>query len=256
MIRLLRQWWNQRYPEWVAEVALRYLPVADHIRHDPEGGAILEVGGNNFGLTPYLSVPVVSADLQFSNRRSPFVKPVRARGQALPFKSRSFQLAVCLDTIEHVPAAERRAFASELIRVTSRRIYLGGPMGHRSGEQDQILNAYYCRKRGTAHGFLEEHIAHGLPTAPSLIGVIHASADSQGRRIRVQAWPNQNLAISRALIALWIRPDRVSYVLHRLAVLVVHLRRWLNFGSCYRQIVVVEFEDRRDNSGGLATERT
>jgi hypothetical protein len=41
-----------------------------------------------------------------------------------------------------------------------------------------------------------------------------------------------------------MRTDAVSYLLHRLAVVLVHLRRCLNVGSCYRQIVVVDFDVR------------
>jgi len=48
--------------------------------------------------------------------------------------------------------------------------------------------------------------------------------------------------VHRMLLLLWMRRDRVSYVFHRLAILLVHVRRWLNAGPCYRQIIVAEFE--------------
>jgi hypothetical protein len=29
MMQGVQDWWNHRYPEWVPEIALRYLPVVD-----------------------------------------------------------------------------------------------------------------------------------------------------------------------------------------------------------------------------------
>jgi hypothetical protein len=50
------------------------------------------------------------------------------------------------------------------------------------------------------------------------------------------------------LLRLWMRTDRVSYALHRLAIVLVHVRRWLNVGPCYRQIIVAEFESGSEYS--------
>lgn len=63
-----------------------------------------------------------------------------------------------------------------------------------------------------------------------------------GRPIRLRYEPNLNVWVHRMLLLLWMRRDRVSYVFHRLAILLVHVRRWLNVGPCYRQIIVAEFE--------------
>lgn len=246
----LKRWWNQRYPDWVADIALRYLPVVDLVRREHEMGSFLEVGGNNFGLTRYLPVPVVCADIQFSNRRSPRVTPIRARGQALPFKNRSFEYTVSVDTLEHVPQPQRHRFLEELMRVTRRRVYLVGPMGRQSERQDKILNDYYRLKRGDP-GFLDEHIECGLPALEAVIAQLEAIGKRQGRPVAIRSWPNLNLYVHRILVSLWIRTDWLSYVLHRLTILVVHIRRWLNFGSCYRRVVVVDFgELERDPQRG------
>lgn len=67
-------------------------------------------------------------------------------------------------------------------------------------------------------------------------------AKDSGRLIRLHCEPNLNVWVHRMLLRLWMRTGRVNYVFHRLAIVLVHMRCWLNVGSCYRQIVVAEFE--------------
>ncbi len=242
MIGLLKRAWNRRYPDWVAEVALRYLPVADLLERDPPGGRLLEVGGNNFGLTRYLAHPVVGADLSFGDRRSPLITPVRARGQALPFKNRSFEVTVCMDAMEHVPAAQRDPFIKELLRVTGRRLFIGCPMGRAAERQDRMLHEYRRALGAATVESLDEHLEHGLPQLDEVLAAIRAGASGEQRAAEIRTYPNVNLLVHRLLMSLWMRTDRISYLLHRLAVLLVHVRGRLNFGSCYRQIVMVSWK--------------
>lgn len=240
-----KAWWNRRYPNWVVEVALRYLPVADAILEQPPRGLILEVGVNSSGLTTYLPLPVVGVDCVMGSVWSPLVTPIMARGQALPFQDEAFDYAVCMDTLEHVGASERNRLLGELMRVTRRRVYLGCPMGPEAEQQDRELQRDYRRMHnGGSFAFLDEHIANGLPRLQTVLGDIQDLARRSRRGIRIHYEANLNLVVHRLLLRLWMKANPFSYVLHRLAILLVHLRRWLNVGSCYRQIVVVEFETK------------
>lgn len=243
--RLAKRWWNHRYPDWVADMALRYLPIADAITSQPPRGPILEVGINRFGLTTYLPRPVVGVDCVIGPARSSLVRPVLARGQALPFGAQAFDDTVCLDTLEHVPEAERIHFLGELVRVTRRRLYVGCPMGPEAERADRELQAYYRQLHGQSFPFLDEHVAYGLPEVETVEGWIHELARSCGRTVRIARSPNQNVRVHRLLLRLWMRTDPVSYALHRLAVLLVHVRRWLNVGSCYRHIIMADFDGGR-----------
>ncbi|MEK7236364.1 MAG: class I SAM-dependent methyltransferase [Nitrospirota bacterium] len=242
MLRLMKAWWNRRYPDWVPEIALRYLPVVEAIRAQPARGAILEVGVNRSGLTTYLPVPVVGVDCVHGNMRSPFVTPVVAKGQALPFQTMAFDCTVCMDTLEHVEASNRNQFLAELMRVTRRRVYVGCPMGRDAEDTDRQLQHEYRVHKGESFPFLDEHLANGLPRLEEVLAVMQAVAQHSGRRVRLHAQPNVNVRVHRLLLRLWMRTDSLSYLFHRAAILLVHVRRWLNVGSCYRQIVVVEFE--------------
>lgn len=82
---------------------------------------VLEVGAGADGLLRWRRTErwldgIVSVDLNRAalgeNRRSAV-----ATGAALPFRDRAFDLAVCVDSLEHVPPSDRRRYARELTRV-------------------------------------------------------------------------------------------------------------------------------------------
>ena len=170
------------------------------------------------------------------------VTPVLAKGQALPFQSGTFDSTVCMDTLEHIECSDRNRFLRELIRVTTRRVYIGCPMGRQSEREDHALQQYYRAQNGKPFPFLDEHIANGLPRLETVLAEMEGIAKDSGRPIRLHCEPNLNVWVHRMLLRLWMRTDRVSYVLHRLAIALVHVRRWLNAGPCYRQIIVAEFD--------------
>ena len=238
----VKDWWNRRYPEWVPEIALRYLPVVELICAEPSRGLILEVGVNRSGLTTYLRRPVIGVDCVMGAERGALVIAVLAKGQALPFQSGAFDTTVCMDTLEHIERSDRNRFLRELIRVTTRRVYIGCPMGHQSEREDHALQQYYRAQKGEPFPFLDEHIVNGLPRLESVLAEMEGIAKDSGRLIRLHCEPNLNVWVHRILLRLWIRADPVSYGLHRLAIALVHVRRWLNAGTCYRQIIVAEFD--------------
>lgn len=241
-------WWNRRYPDWVPEIALRYLPVVESIQAESPRGLILEVGVNCSGLTTYLRRPVVGVDCVMEGMCPAFVTPILAKGQALPFQSGSFDFTVCMDTLEHIEPSDRNRFLREIMRVTRRRVYIGCPMGFQAEQEDQALQQYYQVQRGGSFPFLDEHVANGLPRLKAVLAEMEGIAEDSGRPLRLHCEPNLNVWVHRMLLRLWMRTDRVSYVLHRLAIVLVHVRRWLNIGPCYRQIIVAEFDSSNGSS--------
>ena len=242
MMHVMKTWWNCRYPDWVPEIALRYLPVVESIGAESPRGLILEVGVNRSGLTTYLRRPVVGVDCVLESASPEFVTPILAKGQALPFQSRSFDHTVCMDTLEHIEPSDRNRFLRELMRVTRRRVYIGCPMGSHAEQEDKALQQYYLAQRGGSFSFLDEHIANGLPRLNVVLAEMESIADESKRSIRLHCEPNLNVWLHRYLLRLWMRTDRVSYVVHRLAIVLVHVRRWCNLGPCYRQIIMAEFD--------------
>lgn len=86
------------------------------------------------------------------------------QGPPLPFDDASFDLVLCQDVLEHVPADGRPMLLDELGRVSRRFIVLGAPFAT-SGvrDADAVLFAHVKARHGYEHGFLDEHLRHGHP---------------------------------------------------------------------------------------------
>ncbi|MRR10194.1 class I SAM-dependent methyltransferase [bacterium] len=82
----------------------------------------------------------------------------------LPYRDDSFDAAVSIDTLEHIPEPARVHFIEEMRRVSSKGLVICAPLGtveHCRYEQG-ILDEGRLAEEGAR--YLREHVAHGLPT--------------------------------------------------------------------------------------------
>jgi hypothetical protein len=142
--------------------------VADLIRAEQAGAGrggplvVLDVGGY-----PCLTPRFLPAD------RVVVVDPqpvpggrgyLRANGEALPFPDDAFDLALSLDSLEHVAPARRPQYLAELLRVTRRYVLLLAPFASSAVERAEALLFEYVKVALHAdHAQLREHRDHGLP---------------------------------------------------------------------------------------------
>ena len=85
----------------------------------------------------------------------------------LPFADRSFDVAVALDLLEHIPPGDRPAALAELGRVTARRLIVGCPTAARPAARTG--GCVPASRRGSAAPeWLREHIELGLPESADL----------------------------------------------------------------------------------------
>lgn len=205
---------------WQADIALRYVPVADalsrrlprfsetsEVEREAEriAGVVLDVGcGSKGGVTSYVPVRTVGVDLAFNVgriRRHPAVTPVLGSGLALPIANASVDVALCMDTLEHLAPAERSQLVAELFRVVVDRgmVIAGAPCGLEARQVEEAVNARYRERTGRDHPWLAEHLEHEPLTPQALAELMVSAASRRFARFDLELVPNTNLALWRRL---------------------------------------------------------
>lgn len=122
-------------------------------------GSVLDVGGVKGELGLFLpDAEVTTINMEGERADAHF------DGDLLPFEDDSFDLAVSLDVLEHIPAEGRARHFEELARVARRQVLLCCPLGSPEHiEAEAGLASWYLETTGERHRFLEEHLTRGLP---------------------------------------------------------------------------------------------
>lgn len=201
---------------------------------------ILDVGGSPLALKFLSNYPVVTANIEVEAG----VK-LQADGARLPFADKSFDIVITVDTLEHVPAAQREAFINELLRVTGAYTILTGPFANGYNEMaETTLNDFLTEVVGLQHRFLLEHLQNGLPHLEECLHWISKISQNY-------------LVIPSGYTHNWLPLMLIKHYLGRLAdghKLSTELDRLYNY-KCYwsdhklpsyRQVVVVAKNDRLD----------
>lgn len=250
--RLLRALLNRaadvvewRLPDWNADAAWRYLPIARAVERElgPEG-TILDVGAGGVGIAAYTRNACVLTDVR---------EPVAARaafvladGASLPFRDRSFDAVVSADVLEHLPRDARPAAVHEMFRVARRMVVVAVPSGPAAEEHDRRLLAEAHPESSLRH-FLGEHVANGLPSAEELIRWMDEAASGHFAHPALECVPNASIAWRYRMMRGIVRADEWGAV--------IRLRLWtalsrplsrLSSGECYRVIAFCV-----DRAGGV-----
>jgi ubiquinone/menaquinone biosynthesis C-methylase UbiE len=125
---------------------------------------VLDVGGVAGDLEAFLPDSRVTS-LNVGEEKA----DVHFDGRKIPFDDDSFDVAVSLDVLEHLPPTDRAGHVAELRRVARGRVILCCPLGspeHVVAERE--LAEWYQGLTGSGHRFLEEHLVTGLPTEEEL----------------------------------------------------------------------------------------
>ena len=229
---------------WQVDIALRYIPVAAVLAEEGwlHGNAlILDVGcGSKGGVTSYVPVTTVGVDLSFNEarvRRHPAVTPVVGSALRLPVADASVDVALCMDTLEHLSPPQREELIAELFRVTrpAGLVIAGAPCGSDARAAEQVVSARYQRRTGREHPWLAEHLMYPPMTPDGLRAMMADAAGRRFRRYDLRLVANTNLQLWRLL-----QEQGVLRHLHRLL-----FRPWWPFvrvqhdPPVYRQVCIV-----------------
>jgi SAM-dependent methyltransferase len=151
---------------------VRLVPVVELVR-DTGPGAVLDVGSGSAGVAPWLGAAwqVTAVDTSFDDYGASSDGRVAARHAVvgdvrdLPFEDRSFDVAVAVDLLEHVPAADRAVALREIARVARRRVVVACPSGPAALAADRQLAAVLA----APPPWLAEHLENGFPEVEEVV---------------------------------------------------------------------------------------
>jgi hypothetical protein len=165
---------------------IRYTQVIAALRQLPSGGprSVVEVSsGGRGGLAwalPGAKLNICLVDWStrlLSDTRGGKAWRVCADACRLPFADESFDAAVSIDTVEHLPRSLRAPFVKELKRVAKQAVVLTCPLQSDDGvfsarEADLGLHRQIQDRNGVQPEWLMEHIQQGHPTEEELSGLL------------------------------------------------------------------------------------
>lgn len=132
---------------------------------------VLDVGGVE--LTQQF---IPEHDIVVTNLTCDPLSSVQSSGAALPFADQSFDVVLTVDTLEHIPPADREAFLAEMVRVAKHFVLITGPFASPiNDEAERLLDDYIYTTTGQHHYFLAEHLKFGLPVLRTTVAQLEGS---------------------------------------------------------------------------------
>lgn len=233
------------YPNWDISIALRYFPIVREIksRFSPKS-SILEIGSGEFGILPYLGkdYKITGVDTDFGNATQKNMKMVKLSGEKLPFSSKSFEIVVCVDTLEHVSEAARGLIIDEMIRVSRSRIYLAYPCGKAARVCDSILSRYYRFTHKQQSAYFNEHALFGLPEDKNITGYFHKSLQHYGQTAIILHFGNTNIFLWLFMLLLGFSENAWLTSIYKILPLAISKLSKINFSPTYRSLWTLKFQ--------------
>jgi hypothetical protein len=147
-------------------------------------GTILDLGGGE-GLFETLfpenshQATILEVSANHKARKTPYVV---YGGKEIPFRSKSFDIGIALQTLEHVPEQSRKHLITEFDRVVRKQIILAFPIRRLHFEHifRALFTLYSIAGMPRMKTFYDEHIRYGLPEPELITGYIgRASASAE-----------------------------------------------------------------------------
>ena len=226
-----------RFPGQDVSIALRYLPIVEAVTSEfPPPAKILEIGPGEFGILPYLppSYSITGVDVDFGSGSARRMTKVKSPSKTLPFADHSFDVVISVDTLEHIPPADRLASLSEMLRVTNQRLFLAFPEGPAAAWCDSVLDRYFrLTHKGQPFPYLKEHLDYGLPSLSQV------KADIKTGHVEVKN--NTHILLWLFMLFLGFSQVGVFTSIFILLLWLVPILRYINFYPSYRKLVIVTF---------------
>lgn len=143
---------------------LRYDPIVKMLKKIIKKGKnknlrILEIGSGSIGITRFYKGKVIGVDVEFEHYNNPRLKFLKSSATNLPFKDKSLDIVISVDTLEHLARKNQIQMISEAYRVAKKHILFTYPVGFNK-YHEKILKTW---KKSHLTKSLEEHLHGGTP---------------------------------------------------------------------------------------------
>lgn len=166
----------------------------------------MDVGGTQLLKKFFTGVQIISLNIDDSG-------DVRYDGGDFPYTDSSFDAVVSLDTLEHIPRANRQNFIGECLRVARKGVIIAAPYGSAAHRQNEAELCKYLEQAGRPNRWLAEHVQHGIPTPDEVLEYQKLFKNHQFVTTSYYAgdyiWQSQNLNMAISLNKLGL-PERLA----------------------------------------------
>lgn len=230
------------FKNYSTDIALRYLPVVEVIKKNRlEDSRILEVGSGDFGITVYLKRKITGIDVEFSGQGNGLVEKIEYNGNLFTFKNNEFDAVISVDALEHIAKEKRQNIINEILRTAKKAIILVVPCGKSAHKHDIKLSEYFYNIHKQQDKFLNEHVCNGLPEIDEMVVMINQAAEKLNKKINIAPVKKMlNLRIRYFIMKCKISKNFILSILYYLFLLFLPIRKFLNFGECYRCLFYVK----------------
>lgn len=142
---------------------LRYDPIVKLIKKISKSRKelkILEIGSGSIGITRFYKGHVIGIDVEAERYNNPRLKFIKSSATFLPFRDKTFDVVISIDTLEHLTRKEQVKMVQEAYRVSKKYIFFTYPVGFNK-YQERILKTW---KKSHLTKSLEEHLHGGTAT--------------------------------------------------------------------------------------------
>ena len=170
------------------------------------------------------------------------MKMVKLSGEKLPFISKSFDVVVCVDTLEHISETIRKQVVDEMIRVSRSWVYLAYPRGGMARVCDIILSHYYYFTHKQQLAFLNEHARYGLPKDKNIADYIRKSLQHYRQTASISHFGNTNSLLWLLMLLLGFSENSWLTTFYKILPLATPLLSKINFFPTYRSVWILKFQ--------------
>lgn len=216
--------------------AVRYHPIVRFIKKKkPE--TICEIGSGSNGLGEFLNVKFVGCDIEFLARINKNMVPVKADARRLPFPANSFDLVFSLDTIEHIPAKDRKKVLEEMFRISKKYVILGFPCDDVARDIDAEVNKFYDILGLKKPAWIDEHLTNVYPTSKDMYALLKKFKCSYKVMANGNLLFHKLVILVESLPLIFLITNIFGKLFIRLPETMINL---FNRGQAYRKIFYIE----------------